>query len=46
MAAGGRGAAAARGAAARREPVAQPIVPLRWCNELVFVLRRAGDAAR
>jgi SAM-dependent methyltransferase len=30
----------------RREPVAQPIVPLRWCNELVFVLRRAGDAAR
>jgi SAM-dependent methyltransferase len=30
----------------RREPVARPIVPLRWCNELVFVLRRAGDAAR
>ncbi|MBL8728221.1 MAG: class I SAM-dependent methyltransferase [Planctomycetes bacterium] len=30
----------------RREPVARPLVPLRWCNELVFVLRRAGDAAR
>lgn len=30
----------------RDEPVARPIVPLRWCNELVFVLRRAGDAAR
>lgn len=26
----------------RDEPVARPIVPLRWCNELVFVLRRAG----
>lgn len=23
----------------RREPVGRPIVPLRWCNELVFVLR-------
>jgi SAM-dependent methyltransferase len=27
----------------RREPVARPIVPLRWCNELVFVLRRANE---
>ncbi|MBL8751009.1 MAG: methyltransferase domain-containing protein [Planctomycetes bacterium] len=26
----------------RSEPVAGPIVPLRWCNELVFVLRRAA----
>ncbi len=25
----------------RTEPLARPIVPLRWCNELVFVLRRA-----
>lgn len=25
----------------RSEPVARPIVPLRWCNELVFVMRRA-----
>jgi len=25
----------------RAEPVARPIVPLRWCNELVFVMRRA-----
>jgi SAM-dependent methyltransferase len=25
----------------RREPVARSIVPLRWCNELVFVLRQA-----
>ncbi len=30
----------------RAEPVARPLVPLRWCNELVFVLRRAGDPAR
>ncbi|MCA8974030.1 MAG: methyltransferase domain-containing protein [Planctomycetes bacterium] len=29
----------------RREPVARPMIPLRWCNELVFVLRRA-EAAR
>ena len=27
------------------EPEARPIVPLRWCNELVFVLRRAGGGA-
>ena len=25
----------------RREPVARPLLPLRWCNELVFVLRRS-----
>jgi len=30
----------------RREPVGRAIVPLRWCNELVFVLRRAGAAVR
>lgn len=30
----------------RPEPEARPLVPLRWCNELVFVLRRAGVAAR
>jgi len=29
----------------RAEPVARSIVPLRWCNELVFVLRRAGAEA-
>lgn len=29
----------------RREPVGRPIVPLPWCNELVFVLRRAADPA-
>ncbi|MCK5945393.1 MAG: class I SAM-dependent methyltransferase [Planctomycetes bacterium] len=27
----------------RRERVAGSWLPLRWCNELVFVLRRAGD---
>lgn len=27
----------------RCEPVARPIVPLRWCNEVVFLLRRAGE---
>ncbi len=26
----------------RNEPVAGSLLPLRWCNELVFVLRRAG----
>jgi SAM-dependent methyltransferase len=28
----------------RNEPVAGSLLPLRWCNELVFVLRRAGAA--
>lgn len=28
----------------RTEPVAGSLIPLRWCNELVFVLRRAGAA--
>ncbi|MBL9076435.1 MAG: methyltransferase domain-containing protein [Planctomycetes bacterium] len=30
----------------RAEPVARPLVPLRWCNELVFVLRPAEASAR
>jgi SAM-dependent methyltransferase len=29
----------------RAEPIARSLVPLRWCNELVFVLRRAGAEA-
>lgn len=29
----------------REEPVSRPLVPLRWCNELVFVLRRAAPPA-
>lgn len=30
----------------RREAEAPALVPLRWCNELLFVLRRAGEAPR
>jgi SAM-dependent methyltransferase len=30
----------------RKEPVARSLMPLRWCNELVFVLRRSGSISR
>lgn len=30
----------------RKEPVARPWVPLRWCNELLFVMRKSGAAPR
>ena len=30
----------------RKEPVAKPVVPLRWCNELLFVMRKSGATPR